>query len=83
VSPRFLGGREYAAVQCGEKEHGPAASVADVHRAFMRSPHHRENLLNPDYNVALAQILYPSLDSSRYVIVSEFSVATVTLTEGP
>jgi uncharacterized protein YkwD len=31
---------------------GYAASVAEVHRGFMQSPHHRENLLNPDYNVA-------------------------------
>ncbi|HXY09622.1 MAG TPA: CAP domain-containing protein [Terriglobales bacterium] len=31
---------------------GLAASVAEVHRGFMQSPHHRENLLNPDYNVA-------------------------------
>jgi uncharacterized protein YkwD len=27
-------------------------SAAEVHRGFMHSPHHRENLLNPDYNVA-------------------------------
>jgi uncharacterized protein YkwD len=31
---------------------GLAPNAADVHRAFMRSPHHRENLLNPVYNVA-------------------------------
>jgi len=31
---------------------GFAASIAEVHRGFMQSPHHRENLLNPDYNVA-------------------------------
>jgi uncharacterized protein YkwD len=31
---------------------GVAPSVADVHRGFMNSPHHRENLLNPAYNVA-------------------------------
>jgi len=31
---------------------GFAASAAEVHRGFMQSPHHRENLLNPDYNVA-------------------------------
>jgi uncharacterized protein YkwD len=31
---------------------GLAPNAAEVHRAFMRSPHHRENLLNPDYNVA-------------------------------
>jgi uncharacterized protein YkwD len=31
---------------------GLAPSTADVHRGFMHSPHHRENLLNPDYNVA-------------------------------
>jgi uncharacterized protein YkwD len=31
---------------------GLAPSAAEVHRGFMRSPHHRENLLNPDYNVA-------------------------------
>jgi uncharacterized protein YkwD len=31
---------------------GVAPSAAEVHRAFMNSPHHRENLLNPDYNVA-------------------------------
>jgi uncharacterized protein YkwD len=30
---------------------GLAPSAADVHRGFMHSPHHRENLLNPDYNV--------------------------------
>jgi uncharacterized protein YkwD len=29
-----------------------APSAAEAHRRFMRSPHHRENLLNPDYNVA-------------------------------
>jgi len=23
-----------------------------MHRGFMRSPHHRENLLDPDYEVA-------------------------------
>ena len=31
---------------------GFAASVPEVHRGFMQSPHHRENLLNPDYNLA-------------------------------
>ncbi len=31
---------------------GFAPSVTEVHRGFMRSPHHRENLLNSDYNVA-------------------------------
>jgi uncharacterized protein YkwD len=31
---------------------GLAPSAAGVHRGFMHSPHHRENLLNPDYNVA-------------------------------
>ncbi len=31
---------------------GLAPSVADVHRGFMHSPRHRENLLNPDYNLA-------------------------------
>ena len=31
---------------------GFAASAAEVHQGFMHSPHHRENLLNPDYNVA-------------------------------
>jgi uncharacterized protein YkwD len=31
---------------------GLAPSAAEVHRGFMNSPHHRENLLNPDYNVA-------------------------------
>jgi uncharacterized protein YkwD len=31
---------------------GFATSAAEVHRGFMQSPHHRENLLNPDYNVA-------------------------------
>ena len=31
---------------------GLAPSAAAVHRGFMHSPHHRENLLNPDYNVA-------------------------------
>jgi uncharacterized protein YkwD len=31
---------------------GLASSAAEVHRGFMRSPHHRENLLDPDYNVA-------------------------------
>jgi uncharacterized protein YkwD len=31
---------------------GLAPSVADVHRGFMHSPHHRENVLDPDYNVA-------------------------------
>jgi uncharacterized protein YkwD len=31
---------------------GLAPGAAEVHRAFMNSPHHRENLLNPDYNVA-------------------------------
>jgi len=31
---------------------GLAPSVAEVHRGFMGSPHHRQNLLNPDYNVA-------------------------------
>ena len=31
---------------------GLAPSAAEVHRGFMHSPHHRENLLNPDYNVA-------------------------------
>lgn len=31
---------------------GFAASAAEMHRGFMHSPHHRENLLNPDYNVA-------------------------------
>lgn len=29
-----------------------APSAAEAHRRFMHSPHHRENLLNPDYNVA-------------------------------
>lgn len=31
---------------------GVGPSVSELHRGFMRSPHHRENLLNPDYNVA-------------------------------
>jgi uncharacterized protein YkwD len=31
---------------------GLAPNAAEVHRAFINSPHHRENLLNPDYNVA-------------------------------
>jgi uncharacterized protein YkwD len=31
---------------------GVAPGAAEVHSAFMNSPHHRENLLNPDYNVA-------------------------------
>jgi uncharacterized protein YkwD len=31
---------------------GLAPSTAEVHQAFMQSPHHRENLLNPAYNVA-------------------------------
>jgi len=31
---------------------GLAPGAAEVHRGFMNSPHHRENLLNPDYNVA-------------------------------
>jgi uncharacterized protein YkwD len=31
---------------------GLAPSAAEAHRGFMRSQHHRENLLNPDYNVA-------------------------------
>jgi len=31
---------------------GFAPSVPEVHQGFMHSPHHRENLLNPDYNVA-------------------------------
>ena len=31
---------------------GLASSVAEMHRGFMRSPHHRENLLDPDYEVA-------------------------------
>jgi uncharacterized protein YkwD len=31
---------------------GYAVSVAEVHRGFMLSLHHRENLLNRDYNVA-------------------------------
>jgi len=31
---------------------GFAASAAQVHQGFMHSPHHRENLLNPDYNLA-------------------------------
>jgi uncharacterized protein YkwD len=31
---------------------GLAPSAAEVHRGFMLSQHHRENLLNPDYNVA-------------------------------
>jgi uncharacterized protein YkwD len=30
---------------------GLAPSVAEVHKGFMHSPDHRENLLNPDYNV--------------------------------
>lgn len=30
---------------------GFAASVTEAHRGFMNSPHHRENLLNPDYNM--------------------------------
>ena len=29
-----------------------APSAAEAHQRFMNSPHHRENLLNPDYNVA-------------------------------
>jgi uncharacterized protein YkwD len=31
---------------------GLAPSVADVHRGFMHSPHHRENLLDPHFNLA-------------------------------
>jgi uncharacterized protein YkwD len=31
---------------------GFAPSVTEVHRGFMHSLHHRENLLNPDYNLA-------------------------------
>jgi uncharacterized protein YkwD len=31
---------------------GFAASATVVHQGFMHSPHHRENLLDPDYNVA-------------------------------
>jgi uncharacterized protein YkwD len=31
---------------------GLAPSAAAAHGGFMHSPHHRENLLNPDYNVA-------------------------------
>ena len=31
---------------------GLAPSAAEAHRGVMRSQHHRENLLNPDYNVA-------------------------------
>ena len=31
---------------------GLAPSVAEAHRGFMHSPHHKENLLNRDYNVA-------------------------------
>jgi uncharacterized protein YkwD len=31
---------------------GLAPSAAAVHWGFIDSPHHRENLLNPDYNVA-------------------------------
>jgi uncharacterized protein YkwD len=31
---------------------GLARSAAEIHRGFMRSPHHRENLLDPDYNIA-------------------------------
>jgi len=31
---------------------GFAASASEVHQGFMHSPHHRENLLNPEYNVA-------------------------------
>jgi uncharacterized protein YkwD len=30
---------------------GFAASVAQAHRGFMNSPHHRENILNPNYNM--------------------------------
>lgn len=29
-----------------------AQSAAEAHRRFMNSPHHRENLLDPEYNVA-------------------------------
>jgi uncharacterized protein YkwD len=28
------------------------SNVAAVHRGFMHSSHHRENLLNPEYNLA-------------------------------
>ena len=31
---------------------GCAPNVAEAHRGFMQSPHHRENLLDRDYNVA-------------------------------
>jgi uncharacterized protein YkwD len=31
---------------------GVGPGVADMHRGFMHSPHHRENLLDPDYNLA-------------------------------
>ena len=31
---------------------GFAPSAAEAHQGFMHSPHHRENLLDPDYNVA-------------------------------
>jgi uncharacterized protein YkwD len=30
---------------------GLAPSTREVHRGFMRSPYHRKNLLNPDFNV--------------------------------
>jgi len=30
---------------------GFAPNAAEAHRGFMHSPHHRENLLSPDYNV--------------------------------
>lgn len=31
---------------------GVAPSVAEAHRGFMHSPHHRENVLDRDYNIA-------------------------------
>jgi uncharacterized protein YkwD len=31
---------------------GVGPSAPELHRGFIRSPHHRENLLDPDYNVA-------------------------------
>jgi uncharacterized protein YkwD len=31
---------------------GVGPSAPELHRGFMRSPHHRENLLNSDYNLA-------------------------------
>jgi uncharacterized protein YkwD len=48
---------------------GFAASAAEVHQGFMHSPHHRENLLNPDYDLAGFAVVH---SGNRVYVTEDF-----------